>query len=251
MVFSSDKFIYWTSKKGEYEKTIGEREYISYVGDAETFKMHLFALALRNGYGEYETTVLISDGATWIRHMKEELFPDAQQILDFYHLRENITNFAKAVFDNVEDLYKPWADKVAALFKASKTEKAVDELNALGTKMLSKSKFNLLGYIDNNQNNIDYARYRALGYFIGSGAIESANRTVLQERLKRPGMRWNKDTGQYILSLMSKAKSDVSRKGIVTDGIWERDVNQAIRNKYEARGFFPESPHNSKKAFAA
>jgi hypothetical protein len=46
----------------------------------------MFSLAVRNGYGKYKETVLIGDGATWIRSMKEELFPDAQQILDFSHL---------------------------------------------------------------------------------------------------------------------------------------------------------------------
>jgi hypothetical protein len=243
MVFASDKFISWKNKNGERIHTIGNREYISYVGDAETFKMHLFALAIRNGYGRYEQTVLISDGATWIRNMKEELFPDAQQILDYFHLKENTTNFAKAVFDMDETKYKPWSEKVAALFKRSKMHEAIDVIKSLGKKRLEKSKFNLLGYINNNKKNIDYAKYRELGYYIGSGAIESGNRIVLQERLKRPGMRWNKATGQYILSLMSKAKSDLSRNGVkIAKGIWERDVEQAIRKKYEIRGFVEKCP---------
>jgi hypothetical protein len=237
MVFASDGFIRWTNKKNETVYSIGKREYVTFVGEAEEFKLHLFALALRNGYGKYEQTVLISDGATWIRHMKEELFPDAQQILDFFHLSENITDFAKAVFDMDETKYKPWADKVIVLFKASKTEKAIEEINALGKKRIAKSKSDIINYIYNNRNNIDYAKYRKLGYFIGSGAIESANRTVLQERLKRPGMRWNKDNGQFVLSLMSKAKSDMSRKGRAEHGVWERDVERAIREKYDTAGF--------------
>jgi hypothetical protein len=243
MVFASDQFIYWHNKKGERVSTIGKREYITYIGDAETFKMHLFSLAIRNGYGKYEHTVLISDGATWIRNMKEELFPDAQQILDFFHLKENTSNFAKAIFEMDETKYKPWTEKVVALFMASKMDEAIEEIKTLGKRRIAKSKFNLLGYIQNNKNNIDYARYRTLGYYIGSGAIESGNRTVLQERLKRPGMRWNKETGQKILSLMSKAKSDMSRKGAATNGIWERDVVQAIRKEYEIKGFVKESNH--------
>ncbi|MDR2352272.1 MAG: hypothetical protein LBF22_03770 [Deltaproteobacteria bacterium] len=237
MVFSSDFFKRWINKKGELQHSIGKREYITYVGEAEIFKMHLFALALRNGYGQYKETVLISDGATWIRNMKEELFPDAQQILDFFHLCENISTFGKAVFDMDEQKYKPWLDEIIDLFKNSQTNEAIKKINSLGKKNLAKSKFNLLGYINNNINNIDYAEYKKRGYFIGSGAIESANRTVLQERLKRPGMRWNKQTGQYILTLMSKAKSDISRGCIATNGIWKRDVEQAISSKYEVRGF--------------
>jgi hypothetical protein len=238
MVFASDAFITWKTNKGETSKTIGKREYITYVGEVETFKKLLFALAIRNGYGQYEKAILISDGATWIRNMKEELFPDAQQILDFYHLVENTNNFAKAVFDLDDKIYKGWADNVIRLFKASKTNEAIQEVHALGRKKIAKSKFNFLGYIQNNINNIDYAEYKKNGYFIGSGAIESSNRTVLQERLKKPGMRWNKTTGQYILSLMSKIKSDMSRNGLqLRGGIWERDVENAIRKKYEVQGF--------------
>jgi hypothetical protein len=49
--------------------------------------------------------ILISDGATWIRNLEEELFPDAQLILDFYHLCEKVTDFAKDVFDKNENKY--------------------------------------------------------------------------------------------------------------------------------------------------
>jgi hypothetical protein len=86
VVFSSDDIHFWTDKKGDRQHRIEKREYVSHVGGVEDFKKHLFACALRNGYGTYGETVILSDGATWIRNMKEELFPDARQILDYYHL---------------------------------------------------------------------------------------------------------------------------------------------------------------------
>jgi hypothetical protein len=43
----------------------------------------------------YRETVVVSDGAAWIRNMCGEIFPDAVQILDFYHLAENINSFSK------------------------------------------------------------------------------------------------------------------------------------------------------------
>ncbi|MDR1135683.1 MAG: UPF0236 family protein, partial [Clostridiales Family XIII bacterium] len=99
VVFSSDNIHFWTDKKGVRQHRIEKREYVSYVGSAEEFKKHLFACAVRNGYGTYGETVILSDGATWIRNMKEELFPDAQQILDYYHLCENVNDFAKQIFN--------------------------------------------------------------------------------------------------------------------------------------------------------
>ena len=83
------------------------REYISYIGSVAEFKKHFFALALRNGYERYSETVILSDGATWIRSVKDELFPDAQQILDFLHLCEITYGFAKAIWGQDEGKYRP------------------------------------------------------------------------------------------------------------------------------------------------
>jgi len=51
--------------------------------------------------------------------------------------------------------------------------------------------------------------YESKGYFIGSGAIESGNKIFLQDRLKRAGMRWNIPTAQAMLTLKTKAGSDL------------------------------------------
>jgi len=51
--------------------------------------------------------------------------------------------------------------------------------------------------------------YRERGYFVGSGAIESTNKTIVQQRLKRAGMRWGISGAQALLSLRAK---DESRK---------------------------------------
>ena len=228
MAFSSDDFEWWPDKNGGKQHRIGKREYISILGGVEEFKKHFLALALQNGYGTYKRTILISDGATWIRNMKEELFPDAYQILDFYHLRENITTFAKDIFDFDESKYKPWVRLMCNKFKESKYMDVLDEIKMFKQRVLNKSKLNIIKYIENNIKNIDYATYKANGWFIGSGAIESGNKTVVQRRLKQAGMRWNVESGQYILSLMAKAKS----------GRWETDVVNLVRNKYGSDGAF-------------
>jgi hypothetical protein len=228
MVFSSDNFIWWKDKKGERQHKIGKREYVSYLGEAEGFKKQFWAMALRNGYGTYEQTVLISDGATWIRNLKEEIFPDAQQILDFYHLCEAVGEFAKAFFKLDESKYKPWSDKMCELLRASRHQEVLDEINRLGKHRVAKIKPNLYNYIENNKNNIDYSEYKRKGWYIGSGAIESGNKTVLQRRLKQAGMRWNIENAQYIVSLMSKAKSD----------LWVKDVVHLVKSRYETRGAF-------------
>jgi hypothetical protein len=214
MAFSTDNFLNWTDKHGKLQHRILKKEFTALIGSSDDFKKLMFTLALRNGYGRYKQTVILSDGATWIRNMKDEFFPDAQQILDFFHLCENVTNFAKCVFSMDENKYKPWAENVNKLLKASKSFEAITEIRNLGEDLLKKSKHDLEQYIVNNIDNIDYESYINKGYFIGSGAIESANRTVLQRRLKQAGMRWQVKNGHYVVSLSAKYRN----------GLWEKDV---------------------------
>jgi hypothetical protein len=114
------------------------------------------------------------------------------------------------------------------LLRESRHQEVLQEIKGLGKRLLSKSKFSLSNYIINNIDNIDYKEYKKNGWYIGSGAIESANKTVLQQRLKQAGMRWNRECAQYIVSLMSKAKS----------GLWEQEVVNLVQNRYEPEGAF-------------
>lgn len=215
-VFSSNHIHYWTDRRGNRQHQILQKEYISYVGSVTEFKKHLLACAIRNGYGRFKETVVLSDGATWIRNMVGELFPDAQQILDFFHLCENVHGYAKAIFYGDESKYAPWAKSICDALEASRSEAVLRELKPIRDRKPIANTVNLYGYISNNINNIDYAMYKEKGYFIGSGAIESGNKIVLQDRLKRAGMRWNTVTAQAMLTLKSKAESNV----------WYRDVEQ-------------------------
>jgi hypothetical protein len=224
VVFSSDNLIRWKDKKtGEMMKRLGKREYTAYVGSVDVFQKLLLDCALRNGYGKYMTTILLTDGATWIKNMKNFLFYDAIHILDFFHLSENVTKFAKEYFNEDESLYRPWSKDISERLKLSDYQNVIKELESLNSGKLKKCTFDLHRYLLNNIESIDYARYLENGWYIGSGAIESANKTVLQERLKHAGMRWNVVTAQYIISLMTKVKSN----------LWHRDVVFPITRLFE------------------
>ena len=222
LVFSSDNIRYWTDAKGKRQHRIYKREYVSYLGSVDTFKWLLLSCALRNGYGEYKKTVFLGDGAAWIRNMIAELFPDAQQILDFFHLSENVYDFAKALFKMNEARYRPWAEDLCERLKASKYDEVLRDLRIYREAPPANCAVNLYHYIENNINNIDYVKYQQEGFFIGSGAIESGNRLILQQRLKQPGMRWNEETAQPLLTLRAKYES----------GLWEKDVVGIMKSIY-------------------
>lgn len=216
--FSTDNIHQWKNKKGEICRTISKKEYVSYIGSASEFKKHVLAAAVRNGYGTYEDVVVLSDGAEWISNMREELFgPSALQILDFFHLSENVYSYGKAKYRMDESKYVPWADAICEKLADGKWE---DVLRQLDPNETYKNTVNLHHYIEANKEHIDYPRYKEQGYFIGSGAVESSNKLIVQRRFKQAGMRWGVTTAQYLITLVAKWESE----------LWESDV---VRKTYE------------------
>jgi hypothetical protein len=220
IVFSSNE-VRQRSRKTEQERgacDILKKEYVTYLGGAEEFKKRLLAAAVEDGYGQYGQTVLISDGATWIRNMGKELFPDAVQILDLYHLAENLYTFGKYIFGGEAGKYTPWAEELLGLAKESKTEELVERLRPYKDKSFPPGVPNIYSHVNNNRDKIDYAEYKGKGYYIGSGAIESGNKVVVERRCKQAGMRWDERNAQYMLALRAKTES----------GLWPSKVEPLI-----------------------
>lgn len=226
IVFSSDNIRTYTNKKGEKTRHILKREYTSYIGSVEEFKKYLFDCSIRNGYGQYETVIILGDGAVWIWNMCEELYPDAIQILDLFHLCENTYSYAKAIFKNDESKYKPWSDDIIEKLKESKIAEVMSILKPLKNRKIPNGIVNLYTYITNNINKIDYKSYKEKGYYVGSGAIESGNKVVLQKRLKLAGMRWNEITAQHLLTLRAKLESE-----LWLECVYKKIMNYPFDNK--------------------
>ena len=221
-VFSSFDIVSHKTASGKEAHKILKREFISYVGDADTFKAHLYALALRCGLKTAKTVVILSDGAKWIKGFRETYCSDLNvvHILDYTHVKENIFKFANAVIRGKNQKHV-WAEKLKELVKAGKIEEALKMAEPY--KECRKPGIpNIYTYLENNRDCIDYPRYVEAGYFIGSGLIESANKSVMQERLKLPGMRWDVDAAQRVLALKCKYDS----------GLWDSLVVPLIYKAY-------------------
>ena len=174
-----------------------KREYVCYVGDVDEFRKYLLALAIKNGLYEADVVVILDDGADWIRNTKKLLFPYAKQILDLYHLRENVAAFARYIIDD-DSIRQEWVAEVSRLLEngAWQTVLALPEVIVYKTAETPKGVPNLYTYIFNHRDMINYPEYRKQGYFVGSGAIESGIKNVGHLRIKLLGMQWHKNTSQ-------------------------------------------------------
>ena len=197
---------------------ITKKEFTVCTKNIEEFRKYFFDLAVRNGYGKYKRMIILGDGAAWISKIHDDFFPDAIQILDFFHVAENIYNAAKFLFSNDEKKYVPWAKNIIALLKSSRTKEALKILSEYKDMKFGEGVLNPYTYIYNHRGKIDYAAYERSGYMIGSGPIESANKVVVQKRCKQSGMRWKSMNVQKMLSLRAKWES----------GLWKSTVQALL-----------------------
>lgn len=149
--------------------------------------------------------VCINDGATWIANFIKDYYPNATDILDFYHASEYLHEFSKVIFCKKEQKVeaKQWVDGQLLLLLNNQVGKVIEELKKMDltgkVKLAAHQK--ILTYYQNNQHRMLYKSYRDRGLLIGSGPIESAHRFVLQKRMKQSGQKWTKKGGQAVANL--------------------------------------------------
>ena len=196
-------------KRSDGSHIIAKKEYVSYFGSVQEFKKIVFAAAAKAGYGKIKEVVVIGDGAQWIWNMCEEIFPDAVQILDFYHMSENIHKYAKFIYAEDEISRKKWINEILGCLNDGNIEKAIKLAEEKRVDKTPEGVVNIYTYMVNNRDRIRYKYYKDKGYYVGSGAIESGNKMVIQQRMKQSGMRWGINGGQYIAVLRTKHESNL------------------------------------------
>jgi hypothetical protein len=149
-----------------------------------------------------ERLVFICDGAPWIWNWVQECYPKATQILDFYHGVDYLAKLAADWFKDKPQRAKWLAQQKLRLLNDG-VDKVIDDIKNLsgGTKKAQQTQGKTLTYINNNKHRMQYKTFMDSGLSIGSGAIESAHRVVLQKRLKQSGQRWTIDGAQKIIDL--------------------------------------------------
>ena len=173
---------------------VRHKEYVATLKTRNEFTNQVNQLYQQISGAKKHQTVVIGDGAHWIWEMAEKDYPDALQILDFYHLSEYVWKVAKNAYTNNEEKQKIWVNTQQQLLKKSRWEIVINNCHKIKRKKkdLIEAIEKLEGYLNNNQNRIDYHSYLKMGLMIGSGVVESSNRRVVTQRLKQAGMHWSK-----------------------------------------------------------
>lgn len=88
-----------------------------------------------------------------------------------------------------------------------RVQDAIDIAKNTRVENIPVGTVNLPDYMEKNKHKINYKKFKNEGYFIGSGAIESGNKMVIQRRMVQSGMHWSIEGGQYIATLRAKYES--------------------------------------------
>jgi hypothetical protein len=151
-------------------------------------------------------------------------FPAGECILDFYHAAEHVNDLAKAWHAN-EDQARSLAQSWCHTLKHEGGQALLETLENLDLRGKSpparETHRQVTQYVRNQCHRRDYPRYRANGWLIGSGHVESACKTVVGGRLKGCGMRWSEDGADAVCHLRALFKSDPSQ----WDAFWHAERN--------------------------
>jgi len=170
-------------------------------GPRKEFEKYLHQAGLRMGQLKAEEVVFIADGAKHNWEMQMNHFPYAICILDFYHVTEHLSEFCD-LFKNKSKgkmQYDRWYDMLydgEVLQVLSEMKKSLEDKIANTDAALKH-----YNYFINNQNRMQYDRYREKNYPIGSGLIEGKCKLVVNRRFKGNGMRWKKADNESVLDV--------------------------------------------------
>ena len=139
-----------------------------------------------------------------------QYYPESIQIVDYYHSKEHLCEFAKLYYKDENKRYK-WIDRLSQQMLDKGINPIIEALEKLPKQQKTTVKRNrLINYYKQNKDRMQYHRYLEKGLLIGSGAIESAHKDVLQQRLKLSGQRWTMEGFQQMaqLRVVYKSKQD-------------------------------------------
>jgi len=217
----------------------GAASYGAGFEEAQAFWGRAHVEAGRRGLGTraVHTVVLIADAADWIWHSGRAFLGlpgvDLVEILDLYHVYEYLWMVGNTVFGAGTAAAAGWVEPLktrlyaqgpapvqvalaalADMVRATEEPAAEESLRALTVRRA-------VDYFTTHAARLDYPSFVARAFPIGSGAVESSGKIVVQARTKGAGMRWSAAGAQQVVSLRALHRSGR------WDAFWQRQPQRA------------------------
>lgn len=202
-------FVASRTKDNEPHRDLDTTTYVATTHRREKFGKYLRSEFDRRFSREPDTVLYITDGGKWLHSIHESEFPFAVEILDVYHAVEHLKPLLAGLGikeNSTEWKYRHhyWSECI----KAGKVQNVLDYIWKNMRARLGKDAMREYRYYRSNAGRMKYDEYRANGWFIGSGVIESGCKTVIGQRFKQSGMIWSLKGAKALLPLRTLYKSN-------------------------------------------
>ncbi len=184
--------------------------YLAGLYTLEELGAQLRRQAAQVGMDQAEQWIALTDGGNGLEGFIDVNFPRAVKILDFQHAAEHLATFAHVFRPGPpgEKLMSAWCHTL----KHAGGARLVQVLEKLQRRTMSEEAQaeydGLLNYLRKNVPRMDYPTYLRHGWQIATGAVESACKTVVNQRLCQGGMRWGEPGSDAVAHLRALYRSD-------------------------------------------
>ena len=174
-----------------------------YIGQMEKYPVvveNLFCASVLQGMTQTSRVVAVADGGNGLREELETQFHNLQFILDKTHLKDHLYETAEELGISREQRPSWVTPKLEAISNGKAPEIKAELEEQL--KISSNDRLRrLIGYIGRFIDAINYGDFKAKGFPIGSGEVESAHKSVPQKRLKIPGASWHPNSVNPLVAM--------------------------------------------------
>jgi hypothetical protein len=222
-----------------FSRMAGVREF----EEAATLEIH------RRGIEQAGVVCAVNDGAGWCQSFVDYHREDAIRILDQPHAFEHLASAGRAMFGEESGAFYSWFKSQRDELKQGDVQSVLRELERLVELAHTQGRSEVEAlvqaereYLGQRQTQICYAEFKAAGYPVGSGAVESANKLVVEARLKGTGMRWAEQNVNPLLALRNLVCNDRWEEG------WQQSRDWQLRStkggKAKASVKLPQLPEH-------
>jgi hypothetical protein len=193
--------------------------YFSRLCDAEQFRELARGEVHRRGTAQAGQVCAVVDGADWCQKFVDWHCPQAVRILDFPHAAGYLSAAAQARWGAGTAAASAWLGKYLHELKHGRPDRVLQALRALPMGRAPQPsearavQRQALQYLEARRAQVEYQQFQAAGYPIGSGIVESANKLVVEARLKGSGMHWARAHVNPLVAL----------RGMLCSGRWATD----------------------------
>jgi hypothetical protein len=183
--------------------------YTATLDKVQAFTPRIATLAHQCGHHAAKEVVVLGDGAAWIWLLAYKQFPQALQIVDFFHACEHLALVAEARFGVGTPQSKTWQTQRQAQLKTNRLDLVLNEIRAWKPRsgqhrQLRRQAYH---YFHSNAERMRYQTFLEKGYHIGSGVVEAGCKHVVACRLDQAGMHWREASAEAMLTLRAALRS--------------------------------------------